>query len=901
MTITVNGLVYSIALGMTVHRQINDLTSATVLTYQATKGIFAPYDVATLSDGTSWIIGQVDEELVRMQGGGYQVTLTLVEPTKWLEKLILPTQAFTSTTDTIADVVDKALKNAYLATDKATVLTLSSTARTTLAQYAARDYYFTAPNLRELLDSVLDDAHYRCVVSTITADPWTDGVTVGIKSKMPIAVTADLFAGLTSEQTSQTLEQLNDNLEIAASQALSDEDKTVIHGWDVLKSSDGSTLTSSNAGMILEYPIETVTKFEALLPAYPYSVSGGTVTYGTLTTITVDLTDWIVPKEVWDILDTGSSVGEQGLTLYYVRGEKGVALSSQKQTVYFVFQASTLTAVLTQIYNNSSAYFPDGYRGIKIEGTVTTSAQPTWDNFIWRLNYLPYIDAHASIARTRPGSRMLQAVSTATDAVSERVSDIELVGTVSEEKADANGNRSRMVSVVLTTTEIPDDIGATYAGETVVDETIAAYEGWLKVSATMMRDYIAIPTYLGVNRERRLYAISLDSLPASVIYKSYLIASKTALTSSTALSGRTRQFLVDGLDSQMTEAVQNSEVPRAVLFTGNTAEGTYYLGVLRYQAGRNIVFSFACLDNYSAALGSGKKILGGRDVAYNSYVDETTGEQDGFSIQLTKGGTPTDVAALRALPAVTADYTVEAKDQMSDVIDIAYYKDRYIAFGATIEIEPRSNTSDIWWGREFARRSPLLTNAIRRRFLAVSSSDLPAGTSKATPYSSYIGVRYLNITDNTSAYDESDRVITRKYTVTAKEASTSPATTLNGTMLYKLTMTWTTEDGTVNTNIFWTTITLYNAVSVGDVINATDNGTYYIAYTSGVDTLYYRVREKIPDITISRSDTADVIHFTGRTAVGDAASWGIVDEDGNIVVWCNDGDYIYLARRDTLR
>ena len=593
----------------------------------------------------------------------YTYTLTLIEPTKYLEKIILPAMAYTNRSQTLLEQMNRLLVNAH-----STRFSFNTHASTILATKPSLDIFIDRnTTLREALDLFLASIDARCVVPMITD---YDNIVIDIYfyNDRGSLITLDPVL----KTTSHNIEFLGSNIEAYADNAFTKSRAHIYHpsikGWTTFKTKE-ALLTSSNATIRTAFPIEDISSF---IVRTHYTVDYfivDTEYYYTYQDQEIDMVRNVVSKEIWDILPTGSLMSDVNLvvteelyqsnTIYYIRGETTVTSQEVKHDLFFTatsFQMALRNAIYVTKKNDITDDLKEDasftiYNIISYGGYSIAN----YNNALFRIAYQPYIAVHTSL-----GKENYSAIdSTIIDSQSDSIIDIDSFGRNLQSKINRLGNREVVVDTVNVEYQVGD---YTADGYVVIKKTKSSLGGNAKYNYVLSKDFTQINTRIAIDRRKRIYKIPLESITRDILVK------KRYLVTKTSGSNDIGSHIWD-LYSNITNAIVRTK------YADNTYSEYYELSVVGYVMGNSIHIKFGFEDNYSAGMSVTNQVIGGVLVTPNPYVDGN-GEYVEINIILISdllNEKPSTFAVASLLPKTNISYYDLCRKPINDTLTI--YKD----------------------------------------------------------------------------------------------------------------------------------------------------------------------------------------------------------------------------------
>lgn len=155
--------------GVCIKEAIDETLDSGTLITESTAFTFELWQSVKIVDGAIskyFMISDINKE--QLKSGIYRYILSLIEPTKYLEKFII-SFASTNKNITLKDQIDRLLNNVELLMTGDTVrFTQSSNLVDFLGTTPGEDFTFEKQTLRECLDAILSIKKARCEVLEIT-------------------------------------------------------------------------------------------------------------------------------------------------------------------------------------------------------------------------------------------------------------------------------------------------------------------------------------------------------------------------------------------------------------------------------------------------------------------------------------------------------------------------------------------------------------------------------------------------------------------------------------------------------------------------------------------------------------------------------------------------------------
>ncbi len=694
-------------LGQVLDETVDDtLDSATVVFEHSRKEAYAEFTrvaffyselghkILCVGEDRSVLAGKMPGNL------NYMHTMTLVEQTKILEKIIIPCILLRNKTDTLYQQLQKLLDNALPLYKtpfyNPRTWTISSDLKDALGVSASKpygtipgeDFYFQNVTLRAALDEMLSVINARVRASFYgdlddinisfqsleVGEAWQGSLTVVSREN---AVNADDFAGGITAPIANGVSRMLVNEPISG-----------------IKCAE-SALTTRNALIQTRYPIEELNKL-LFIPCDPgahisgesyenFPINAGSLSFAA----ELDVTDLCLDKELYNLLPDEGDEGKRKY-IYYSRGDTQINLSFQKNILGSIFD--DLDSVLATKVNEWAAENADAINthfGWE-QGTPLTIAlsygdsKTALDYLLYKISYYPYVDT--TVQATKPGI------------YSDSYADLTIIdgqgsGNVNTARYGANlagkiartGNGEHYIDCVAEsfTDIVPllskiEEHWVVYRRTISVNHTATGY--FYKIRYYLSKYFNNVVERVAINRETRVYNIPLTGVRSDIIDRNYIYMASVAKPLSERLYGTLyslglRAFALSFIGGN---AQNVKPVDRLVASTYNGAIDptremqVYELATANIAAGNILVFKADYMDNFNAGYSIGSTIIGGKKVLLNPYAN-SAGEFAGIEFMLANGS---DIALddIKYLP-LTAWGNYSVGQQVTHPTQRIYYKD----------------------------------------------------------------------------------------------------------------------------------------------------------------------------------------------------------------------------------
>ena len=678
---------------------------------------FEPFDIATIQIpglNKSMIVAEETATTIQRNPVRYRHTVTLIEPTKYLEKITTPAMAFTNKDDTLIQQLEKLLYKVEITTTSPRFI-LSLDLKSRLANVPGEEFFFEPNNLRNVLDEMLSVVGIRCKIKVLTT---YDAIYIDYVDQNKVGNKIDEIRAVTRTMT-QNIEYLAGNIETYATNALSGNRKSIWHPfegsgfWDCLRTTE-PVLTTNNAQMIFTFKLEEIKKLfvkcNIKFRAWKYYSNGLDSIGDTTITEEFDISDYVVVKEIYDLLPdrAGSdAVNEQKSqelsqagVLVYERGSNVVTLGTYK--IIFGFEIEKLRNAIGKRMNTMLENYPVMYDGELVIPDIITVLDiiTSYSDILFKAEYVPYVDTHAKIGKQNITNPIL-AKTSVYDNQSEKVIDLDRFGLNLYGKINKIGNKELTIDTTVNSFDKLFNVGDIYNDYVVVSRTYQIFKEFIKVQYKLSKDYNNISERIAINRERRLYNIPIENLKRDIFIKDYILASTAPLSVPYAKQSLLNSYgLKTFLDTL--KGPFHRRLFAAIVQTktkSNTIYGPFELPFYSYPMANTLNFKTRFLDNYSVGFSVQAKdgqILGGKKVVHNRYVDDI-GECAELTINLACGKNfvidfEPQIAIAKALP--NTDLSYYSGFLISNEKNYKIEKDAFEHLELTYTIEVRPSIAD---------------------------------------------------------------------------------------------------------------------------------------------------------------------------------------------------------------
>lgn len=709
-------------IGVPITESVDDGMSTAVLHLKSCKGdiavpaLFEPYDKVEIEKDLNGIkrselyVVAIDNRKVDNENlKTYEKTISLVEATKILDSIFIYNCNLTNKTDTLKEQIAKLLNNAEIGVEKSRWLQCEAATATysVFNGYKSEDFFFDNITLREALYRIFGVAHFRPHVSAINyvggdikyinIEPISQ---INTKEISSLANAGD-FIG---DEAEISIDNYFGTIKARGYNSIS---KNTIKTGELPFTTSEAQLTTNNMIADLGFPIEDIKSFKVggskiRISVRYYRNAAQELTYVDLAYF-YDITDKIVDNSIYSLL----SKDEQNLTMPYTKGDSTIGFSKSYKTLLFTHSSISeiLNLDLKKLGNS------DIYKYCKENNIADTSGTTGYlgnvaitdikftngiESLFFQAEFIPRFNTVIEISK--PGvydnDRLQVAIA---DNQSANTIDIARHGRALAGLARRTGNEEITPNFICNGFSNLLPVMGKFTGLTGRDSYLndyvitkreyAIYDDYLKVKYYCTKDYQAINEKIGVDREKRLYNIPLESSDCPIYVKYYVTVDITAKTNSTGfkasiLYNSILNFVLNSYNDNFrlaylylaTKEARSEQAIDGKLIKQLEDNQYFALPLLPYASDKCINFIAQPLDNYSVGYSrSGREFSywggGGMQMLYNPYTDKN-GECDGFTVCLASRQSVANNVSI--YPKVTKG----GEKLISDDVQISYKKDR---------------------------------------------------------------------------------------------------------------------------------------------------------------------------------------------------------------------------------
>ena len=672
--------------------------------------LFEPYDIikATEKTGDStttkmYLVGIDHRQVDNPYQKTYEKTVSLVEPTKYLDTIWIYNCNLTANYGKLSTQAERLLQNAEIIVYpgvQRVILTLEL--KNLLNNFGSEDFFFDNITLREALYRMFEVAHIVPYVTDITfseGDISTIKLHYKTKNEFTNITTLSGYGEFIGDEAETSIDNYFGTLKARGYNSVA---KNVMKTGERPFTNTQNKLTTDNMLADLGLPIEDITSFQVgksdeLYIHIIWADNTSIVKCGYFW----DVSDMLIDDTVYELL----TEDDKELRMPYTKGNSVIGMSKVYKKLFYTNSTLNKNIQLDCKKGRESAVYqylisqdpliPDqngstNYAKYKGDIGVICATDITLLNF--QAEFIPRIDTVIEISK--PGvydnDRLKIGI---LDGQNANSIDIVRHGRSLGSLARRTGNAEIQLDFHCDDFSQLMPVMGKFSGLTGRDSYLngyvitkreySIYDNQIKVRYYCTKDYQAINERIGINREKRLYAIPLEATDCPIHMKYYVTVGRTSRDygdfPKKFVSSLIQGILYVNRDEDSRVSFMYLRTIEATSAHGNVpaqlSDGQYFaMPCMAYAADKTVVFMAQPHDNYSIAYTRDGYVLdimagSGVQMLYNPYTD-ANGECDGFTMFLASKQAVD--ASIKTYPKVTKG----GETTLSQELIIHYIKDR---------------------------------------------------------------------------------------------------------------------------------------------------------------------------------------------------------------------------------
>ena len=605
----------------------------------------------------------------------YEHTVSCVECTKILEKIKIFNLNLTNLNDTLLRQMEKACLNAepyfegkYFRHPR---FYISEGLSSFLDGKPSRDFYFSNTDFRTVLDEMLSVHNARIIVKNVYFRK-SNGCNEYLLDYQSMNSVKDVDPDWKEEEQGCIIyEELENNGQDYAGSIVARGYNSVnsepIRFTDTFKS-ENQAISDKSACVFFPFPLSEKAIISFLIKNLSFTYRENITGVGTakVATMDVDISKYLIPREMWELLSSSDQK-------YYIPYDIGGSKISFGETWNPLFGTQKLSIITMIQYSLPEIIMIDG-KEYKQDKTIIGAELNALNYIDYNIEceYYPLIDTVSQI--TKPGVYNREDVLLGImDSQTEQMLDIgrhgkKLAGLIkrtgnTEYYMDVKAKYFSKLLPVMSRIDLPNAEDEEEKNFVLYKREYAIYDGFVNCRYYFSRNYNAVQENAGINRERHLFNIPLESNEAPIVTKLYLSFSKEEKTdehnisfngslaksavktlfgkneSFTGYTGKL-QYMLFQSEGATFKYPQNTEDSSGNFPYMENSTARFMCPICSFAQDKTMTFMARTLDNYSVSYARDGYVFSiwgdqGNKITYNRYVDKelaTIGECKRFNL-----------------------------------------------------------------------------------------------------------------------------------------------------------------------------------------------------------------------------------------------------------------------------
>ena len=623
MQIVVNNEKVNFKDGTIINDNLNDtLDNVIIAIDNSTKLNYQPFDDVDV-DNKRYVISNISESIASYQPKTYNYTIQLVSPLIILERITLPDLSIKQVYKTTKDESFMILENGYYSRTVAYYINqyvreysdfgVSAHLLDLANRIICPEMTFNQPNLRELLMELLStlDLLLNVTYNRSVSKYYIDFIDANAKGN------AIDTSKLDTDTTNYDINYYASNLDSQLKNAIPNQPVTSFKY--INPRTDDAILTTDNASLVLDEPIYDIVKVELHGAIFEF-IDSYSKPIPKLSWI--DITDHVVEKEVYDglkVIDENFSYLDlyKTTTLFFKRGDNKIQGLGQSEKLLNLFDSG---AALTNILYGKLTDLGVILASTNLE-EVSKKIKKNLVDMLFRVTYFSQQEIRFFTEKTKKQKHN----STLFNKQESSYVNVGLFANNSLDTLNRIGNPERKITAVYSNINECPNL-ADYIDDYILTERkISVYDNYVVFEGNLTKDFSAKYQYNALNREKRYFKISDDTLVRNEVIKRYFIFDTISNISNSNMkhANNVIKFAYDPCKYAIVQAE----------FLGNKSSYNILTEIGTYRAGNSILMSLGFDNNVYAGNSKGDKSTGGYYQNPVKYTDEY-GENIGVRIDV---------------------------------------------------------------------------------------------------------------------------------------------------------------------------------------------------------------------------------------------------------------------------
>jgi hypothetical protein len=586
MNVTLNGSSISYKPGIIFNEKLNEnLDIGMLIIPQSTVLSIEPMDQVVISDTAFtkyMLVADIKRTTSRFHAPKqYNYTLNLVSPTIQLQRIVLPNRKITQPlTGTKFDIYTKLSQYMQI---YAPDYTLSAELIALTTGVICPELQWNRPTLFEVFNDLLSEVDAVVTMTDFSTISYLD---LNIQGS---AISDD---DLSEVEEEQNIQEYANKIEAEVQNAFQDNTNTRVVEWITPKTDSDAIVTTSNAKLILEKPIDKITKVIARICIVDFSFD----------ILEADITNYVVEKSAYDLLEPSNSTENiQGdykrSHLYYVRETNIIDGLCYQESTWL--PALNSPNAIRNVFRN--AYYDATSVDI---GSNLSNADVL--NFVFKIEYQA-LDTVKLMANKDTAFTNKSVLINNQD-----TSYVDFLAFANRQQNTVERIGQPKMTIIAKYSSYGDmpSLGDYYDTDYKLSEReYAIYDTYINFKGTLNKYYVLKDLYTGLKSQRRFTALASakDSVESNHINEYDLIFQKTDYTSSSLIENHMLKF---------GEAGENIKLIYLRFFNeANFSSGRIGISPSAYYTNKSVLLTYKMYDNFSAGYQTTKN-----EQIFNNYI-----------------------------------------------------------------------------------------------------------------------------------------------------------------------------------------------------------------------------------------------------------------------------------------
>jgi hypothetical protein len=631
--VKINNVSVNFKYGLTIKEILNkDLNTGVLLIPHTSKLSIEPMDQVEISVESNilyFLVASFNEKIVNFDGSKvYSYEVTLVSPTIYLQRIILPNRSITRkiSSDTSLSIYEFVSRLIFM---YAPNLTFNSAFTNATSSVQCPEMQWSRPTLFEVINDLL-----MTIGHVVTMTNFTQLSVLDLSS--PSTAVNETYVN--NYEVSQNIAEYANALEVEAQNVYSQNSNTGSVNVLSVRTSQGIKITTENQEFYVQKPIFTIEKVELIFRNINIGVESSKY-------ITLDITDRVIPKNIYDLFFSSNVTGyvqDSGATKYrrnylyfeqnnnYIKGlsfkeDNWTSVVPTHQALVHVIKWSLQSKYPTETVSNINTQaqnFTGRIHKTDEDGLVVNIVYTTTDNVTFRIRKdVP--NKNESILINNQESSHVYA---------------KALGKQQQEFINRIGNKEMIITGKTNAYNQLPSLKNNIGDFILVEKEYSVFQNYYIFKAVLTENYSKENMFAGINTQKRYTELAQEGdafISNHITEEYYRFGFVNTVGDNESFSG----YIINNLgkkDFNLQGAVITTRIRP---FLTDIVIGNFLLEVTPYIFGNSIVVSMRMQDNYNVAysLSNEAETFGGQTQKLVPYADENGNFKD-ISISLYRKG-----------------------------------------------------------------------------------------------------------------------------------------------------------------------------------------------------------------------------------------------------------------------